>query len=197
MAEEDLRPDLQRVVRSLKEARGPCPPADTLVEYEALAPGERTAHAVHAHVQLCSRCQLVLLHLEEPAEEARRPRWLLPAAAAVLVAILSPLVYRSLSPDTEFETIRGTDIQPIAPAGEVSEVREFQWQSPIRAARFRVTVYRGSDGVWTSQVEAPPLVPAAPIPLEAGIMYVWQVEALDAEGQVRLTSPPQAFSIAR
>lgn len=50
------------------------------------------------------------------------------------------------------------------------------------AARYRVSIYRGSQLVWSSTSDTMRLVPAGPIPLQRGIAYEWQVDALDVEG---------------
>lgn len=196
MADEDLIPRVRDVVHALGQARGGCPSPDALVEYEALAPQERTRRAIDAHVQICSRCQLVLLHLAEPPAASRRIAWVLPAAAALLIGVLTPLVYRAVVPIQTSETVRGADLQPIAPAGTVAGVREFQWQSPIQTARYRVRVYRGSGVIWTSTTQTTRLAVDPSLAFEGGVEYAWQVEALDADGDVRLMSPRQVFTVA-
>ena len=188
----------EHALRSLKDARGPCPGGEDLVAYEALDAVERARHPIDPHVQICSRCQLVLLHLDDAAADAGVRIWsvrmVLPLAALLAVAIGASYFYRAAAPPPP-DTIRGTEIQPIAPAGATAGLPTFEWQSPIQAAKYRVTVRRGSDTIWTLESTTPRLVPPASAHLPPG-EYSWQVEALDREGVVRMSSPPQRFEVA-
>lgn len=189
---DDLTPEQRESLRALRSTRGACPPAEALVGYDALDAAGKAGHPQHAHVQICSRCQLALLHMAEPAAAAPLARWLLPLAALVVLAVGGTLLTRSGS--TPPDTIRGTDLQIVAPAGSVDTLTEFVWQSPIRAERYRVTVTRGGDTAW--QTETAALRVAAPRDgLERNVEYRWTVEAIDREGEVRMTSPPQPFTI--
>src|SRR5688572_11015670 len=77
-----------------------------------------------------------------PVAAPTRPAWVLPLAAVIALGLLTPLVYRSLTPaPPPVDTVRGTDVQPIAPIGPVAELREFSWQSPIEAVQYRVRVF--------------------------------------------------------
>ena len=188
----------EHALRSLKEARGPCPGADDLVAYDALAVEERARHPIDPHVQICSRCQLVLLHMNDAEAYAGVRIWsvrmVLPLAALLALAIGASYFYRAAAPAPP-DTIRGTEIQPMSPLGSAAGLPTFEWQSPIQAARYRVTVRRGSDTIWTLESTAPRLVPPASAHLPPG-EYSWQVEALDREGVVRMSSPPQRFQVA-
>jgi hypothetical protein len=199
VADEDLSPRVSAAVRALGQARGACPSAEALVEYEALDPDDRARHAIDPHVQICSRCQLVLLHLAEPRAEIRlalwRSSWVLPAAAVLLLGVMTPLLYRTFAPAAPVDTVRGTELQPIAPAGPVAAVREFQWQSPIQAAQYRVRVYRGTDVIWMSTTETASVTVDPSLIFDRGVEYAWQVEALDLSGDARLTSPRQTFVV--
>jgi hypothetical protein len=202
--EDDLTPAAREAIGALKSRRGPCPPAETLVEYEALPPDDRQRRPEHAHIQICSRCQLLLLHMAEP--DARQDRawlaearsrvggWVLPLAAAAVLAVGITLVDWRTDRGTPAETVRGAEIQAIAPAGTVAGVSEFSWQSPIRSDRYRVIVRRGSVQVWQAVGAATRIAPPSDR-FEQGIEYSWQVEALDREGEVRMVSPPQLFVI--
>src|SRR5688500_3468453 len=169
----------------------------------------RGRHPHPAHVVTGSRGQLALLHVAEPVarptqtSEARRAGalkrvggWALPIAAVVVLGIAITLVDRSggtlvLPPDT----VRGTEIQITAPAGAVEMIREFTWQSPIRAERYRVVVRRGSTLIWQTETTT---LSAAPPPagiIQRDVQYEWLVEAIDREGNVRMTSPPQPFVV--
>jgi hypothetical protein len=207
VADDDLSAEVREAARALRGTRGACPSAEALVEYHEASVPERQSHAIDGHVQSCSRCQLVLLNLDDPqpaidrvtppvhVTAARRPAWLLPLAAAIALGVLTPLVYRSLTPaPPPPDTVRGTDVQPIAPVGPVADVREFSWQSPIEAAQYRVRVFRGSAEIWTATSPTTRLSQSMPL-LERGVEYTWQVDAIDREGAVRLQSPRQAFSL--
>lgn len=197
MADDDLTPPLADAVRALAGKRGPCPRAAALVEYESLPAAERARDEIHDHVQVCSRCQLVLLNLEEPAARSLS-RWLLPLAAALALVALTPVMYRALYPPAGVEdTVRGSELQAIAPVGDVSSAAAFEWQSPIRAAKYRVTVYRGSQVVWTTESGDTRVVWPASVTLDPGVQYTWQADALDAEGTVRMSSQRTAFALRR
>ena len=202
---EELTPEQRDALGALKAARGPCPSADALVEYQAVAEFDRPRYYWHDHIQICSRCQLALLHMKEHRSELvtgavnnyRRVRLavLLPIAAILVLGFAITMVNRrGGSLDRPAETIRGSEIQATAPIGSVDVVTEFSWQSPIRAERYRVTVLRGSDRVWQTETSALRAAPPSGV-LERNVEYSWQVEAIDREGDVRMSSPPRAFSI--
>lgn len=202
---DDLTPAQRESLEALRSSRGPCAPAAALVAYEALSEDERGRHPHYEHIQVCSRCQLALLHMSEPASAVNaavnqyhriRLAVLLPIAAVAVVAIGLTLLDRtggSLDPPGRGDTVRGTEIQITAPAGAVDIVREFSWQSPIRAERYRVIVRRGSAVVWQAETNGLTVAPPPSGVLERDVQYEWQVEAMDREGHVRMTSPPQQF----
>jgi hypothetical protein len=198
MAEDDLTLEQRRALADARAARGPCPDAELLVAYGELPESERARDPIHAHVQLCSRCQLVVLTLEEPPAERSRSyaRWALPLAAVLVLAIVAPVIYRSVTGPPEIDTIRGSELQPIVPIGTVAVVDAFTWQTPIRAARYRVRLFRGAEIVWTGESTETRVALPASVPLEPGVDYQWQVEALDAEGAVRMSSPRTQFALA-
>jgi hypothetical protein len=134
---------------------------------------------------------------EAPQAVARQRTggWLIPLAAIVVLAVAITLIDRrdeTVVPSGN-ETVRGSELQPIAPAGAVEIVREFSWQSPIRAERYRVIVKRGSTVVWQTDTTGLRVAPPPSGVLERDVQYEWQVEAIDREGNVRMTSPPQPF----
>jgi hypothetical protein len=184
-------------LRSLKDTRGPCPGAEALVAYGELAEGARSGSPIDAHVQVCSRCQLVLLHLEEPAAERRIPVWIYPLAAALVVAILLPLSWTRLRTPEPAATIRSADLQPMSPVGPSERVTRFEWQSPLAEGRYQVTVYQGAEVVWRASTNASAIDLPSPSPLQPGVEYTWLVEALDRDGDVRLRSAPVPFTIRR
>jgi len=188
--EGELPAGAPEALEELKRARGACPSAEALTGYATLSADDR------AHIEVCSRCQLVLLHLEEPAAPSSSStwKWALPIAAIVVLAVgLTVFNSRSTPP---VDSVRGTEIQPIAPAGTVLGPPILRWQSPLSGVRYRVTVRRGSTVIWSETVDGTEAPVPASIGLEPGAEYTWQVEALDKEGEVRMTSPPQTFVIS-
>jgi hypothetical protein len=203
---DDLTPEQRSALDALRSTRGRCPAADALVEYEALAEAGRTAHPAHAHIVSCSRCQLALLHMADRSAavaagvgEGRKLKlaFVLPIAAVAVLAVALTLVDRSQpggSAPTN-ETVRGTELQVTAPAGATELLREFTWQSPIVAERYRVIVRRNGAVVWQTETTMMRTAPPAPGTIERDVQYEWQVEALDREGNVRMTSPSQPFVV--
>lgn len=199
---EELTPEQRAALDALKASRGRCPSAEALVEYGALAEGDRARHAAHDHVQLCSRCQLVLLHAAEPAAApaAASLKWLLPLAAILVLGVAVTMVPRNGGesagpPADRTASVRGSQLQPMSPAGATELLREFAWQSPIVADRYRVIVRRGTAVVWQTETTAMRVAPPAAGTIERDVQYEWRVEALDREGNVRMTSPPQSFVV--
>lgn len=199
---DDLSPAQQASLDALRSTRGLCPPAQALVEYAALTESNRAGHPSHGHIVACSRCQLALLHMQEPERSTDWVRWVVPLAAVAVLAVALTLVNRGertgSAPADQADlanTVRGTEIQIMAPAGATELLREFTWQSPIRADRYRVIVRRGATEVWRMETTATRLAPPAAGTIERDVQYEWQVEALDREGNVRMTSPSQSFVV--
>ena len=194
---EELTSEQRVAIDAAKASRGSCPPADTLVAYEALSAADRARHPAHDHITICSRCQLVLLHVAEPGTQAASPiRWALPLAAILVLGSAMTMVMSRdpLTPAAPIDTVRGSEIQAVGPSGSTGAPTEFTWQSPIRADRYRVTVMRGSEQVWREETAATRIaVPAGRF--EANVEYQWIVEGIDREGEVRMTSPPRTFTI--
>ena len=199
MAEDELTPPARDALRVLGVTRGRCPSPEALLAYHATVAGARTRDPIDAHVEVCSRCQLVLLHLDEPTVTGSKPvtRWMLPLAAAVALVMLGPWLYRSTMREPVIDTIRGTELQPIAPVGAVPAVDRFEWQSPVTAAKYRVTVTRAGQPVWSTESASTRAAPLFLPALEPGVDYEWRVEAIDAEGSVRMSSPTTRFRLPR
>lgn len=199
---DDLTPPQRASLDAVRSARGACPGGEALAEYHALPAAGRATHAAHDHIVACSRCQLALLHLAEPAAPGSMLRWALPVAAVAVLGVALTLVNRNEQPGTHpdaaagiTDTVRGTDLQITAPAGAADALREFTWQSPIRADRYRVIVRRGATVVWQTETTMMRVAPPPPGTIERDVQYEWQVEALDREGNVRMTSPSQSFVV--
>src|SRR5687768_18550883 len=122
MTEDDLTAAAHDALGALKKQRGPCPTAETLVAYEALPAPERAQHPEHRHIQICSRCQPLLLHMAEPQPATSTLRWMLPLAAVAVLAVGLSLVDWRSDRGTPADTVRGSEIQAIAPAGTVAGV---------------------------------------------------------------------------
>jgi hypothetical protein len=195
--DDELTSEQRDALGVLKTSRGACPPAETLVEYGELSSDNRARHSAHDHISICSRCQLVLLHAGDATPtRVSNLRWMLPIAALLVLAIGASVVWRTgaLPPPAPADTVRGSDIQPVAPIGTVNAINEFSWVSPIRADRYRVVVFRGSSIVWQTETTGTKVTPPGNVNFPAGGTELrWIVEAIDREGEVRMTSPPQSF----
>ena len=88
--------------------------------------------------------------------------------------------------------------QPVraVPSERLSKAEEFAWESPLAAARYRVTL-RDSAGavVYTGEVSESPFLPDKNLrsQLRSGAKYSWQVASLDAAGTVIAQSVPITF----
>jgi hypothetical protein len=193
----ELRPQLQQTLGSARHERGGCPAPDRLLEYAGLAASSRQTNPSHRHIQICSRCQLVLLNVQgAPSGQRTLWPWLkiaVPVAALIVLVVFLPKMFRQTPLD---DGIRGTSIQLLAPVGDVQELGAFRWQSPIQAESFRVYIYDGPDLRWSGTVREPQAFPPL-TSLQPGREYTWYVEAIDREGAVRMTSPRRTFSRAR
>jgi hypothetical protein len=198
---DELTDEQRGALSELKSARGACPPAERLIDYEALDASARLRHAAHEHISICSRCQLVLLHvagaspesLASPASPALR--WMLPLAAITVLAVGVTLFMPNVTSNRPPETVRGTELQPMSPVGATELIREFSWQSPIVADRYRVTVLHGTTVVWQTETTTMRVAPPPAGTIVRDVQYEWRVEALDREGNVRMTSPSQSFVV--
>lgn len=142
------------------------------------------------------------------AQPARRQTsnvrpWRLAAAAALLLSG-SLLVWRSQptqmplpAPPGESEVFRGADVEVVSPLGEMEAVpTELRWEEKDGAASYRVRLIAVDDTVlWEDMVAAPParLPDAVAGTLQRAVVYVWTVEALDANGARVGVSEPASF----
>ena len=69
----------------------------------------------------------------------------------------------------------------MSPAGATEQLREFTWQSPLQADRYRVIVRRGTTVVWQTETTELRVAPPVSGTIERDVQYEWQVEALDRE----------------
>ena len=112
------------------------------------------------------------------------------AAAAVFLMVRTPVEQPGV-PGT-----RGSELVAIAPVGDVTSVGDFRWRSPVRAAKYRVTVRSHAAVVLTldTQNANESLAIPAGATLPPGD-YQWSVEALDASGKAIVSSTPIQFAI--
>jgi hypothetical protein len=136
-------------------------------------------------------------------ETSRVRPWRLAAAAALLLSG-SLLVWRSQptqmplpAPPGESEVFRGGDVEVVSPLGEMDAVpTELRWQERDGAASYRVRLSAVDDAVlWEATVAAPParLPDTVAGTLHRAVVYVWTVEALDANGARVAVSEPARF----
>ena len=186
------------------------------------APEESNRARVIGHLASCDKCGSVLAELvrARPLEAsayavadeltrrrgytaAERPRVrfrpvLMAAGVAVLAAALAFLLAggpRATTPDAA--ALRGTEMRPLEPAGEVSWPFTFRWTSPVSAPSYRLDVYDAAgDLVHSVQTgEQTAADPALGAVFRAGHRYAWEVTALGADGAPILTSERRAFVV--
>lgn len=117
-------------------------------------------------------------------------------AATLAMAVLVPMQFQTLSaPGTLPAGVARSGLTVVAPIGRVAAVSGFEWLSPIQAARYRVTVFRGVAAVHSGETTETRLPVPPTLTLDRGVEYIWRVDALDAGGSVRLASPPFRFVV--
>ena len=81
-------------------------------------------------------------------------------------------------------------------AGATGTADEFKWESPLQAARYRITLRDSKDALmFSAETSGSPFRPDAALKsqLRTGETYTWKVESLDAAGSVIAESVPVAF----
>lgn len=86
---------------------------------------------------------------------------------------------------------------PLMASGEgAGAAREFTWETPFSASRYRISV-RDANGklMFSAQTPAPPFHPdeAMRSTLTPGETYTWKVESLDSSGTIIGESLPVTF----
>ena len=168
------------------------PTTDMLAAFldERLSPVERDE--VAGHLDACDECRhelsVAASALAAHAGERRRPRWLLPAAVA---AVIATLLLVPLSMDDAGETTplqrgdRPEGVQifaGVAPEDGVGvsrgELSQFQWRSVASGATYAVVLTNSmGDEVWT--VSTTDTVASLPEAVQLGPgLYFWWVDAL-------------------
>lgn len=136
----------------------------------------------------------------------RSSRSLLRFAAAAVLVLGGLLGYRAFqSPEPvlpnleERGVMRGSEVEVLAPLGDVTEIpTELRWVPKGGAAFYRVRMIAVDDAVlWEGTALAPP----ARLPeevagrLHRAVLYTWTVEALDASGAPLAISEPVRFKV--
>jgi hypothetical protein len=125
-----------------------------------------------------------------PRRRSLQPLFRLAAAAVlVLAAGLALFTLNAPAPPLpapEEGAMRGSEIEPLAPVGEVEEIPpELRWTPREGARSYRVRLL-AVDGtvLWEQEVSAPPARLPAEVAgrLHRAVVYRWTVEALDASG---------------
>jgi len=103
----------------------------------------------------------------------------------------------SLPAPPQNETVRGAEVEVVAPVGEVPEIPgELRWEPVPGAASYRVRL-SAADGtvLWDGTAAAPPVRLPAEVGarLHRAVVYVWTVEALDSNGARLAQSEPVRF----
>jgi hypothetical protein len=127
----------------------------------------------------------------------RRLRWILPQAAAAVLAIAF-VIPRGTRDDGAPPTFRGGGIHALSPSGVVDRAGvEFVWSSAIAADRFQIDI-GDATGVLYSGVSTTPRMPmprAVADRLRPGVDCWWTVTALDRSGAPVTKSERRTFSV--
>jgi hypothetical protein len=135
-------------------------------------------------------------------------RWVLPVGAVAAVAIVSALLLQSpKQPELQANkggnpvVYRSQEVVLIGPVGEVQQVpQQLVWQTFSGAETYKVEVMEiDQTRLWAADARVPSVT--IPASLRAKMLpgkpILWQVTALDGQGQVLGTSQIQRFSIPR
>lgn len=95
--------------------------------------------------------------------------------------------------------MRGSEVEVLAPLGEVAEMpTELRWVPKGGAAFYRVRIIAVDDTVlWEGTALAPPVRLPEEVAgrLHRAVLYTWTVEALDASGAPLAVSEPVRFKV--
>ncbi len=132
-------------------------------------------------------------------------RWVLAAAASLIVVVAAGWLFRVAGPPElpgrePGTVVRGARIEALSPTGEIDAApRSLRWSAHAGAERYRVRLFAVDDSVLWAQttaaesIELPDDVSAR---LLAAVAYQWQVEALDESGGVLAASERVQFRLA-
>jgi hypothetical protein len=135
-------------------------------------------------------------------------RWALPVAAVAAVAIVSALLLQSpKAPQLQANAggnpvvYRSQEVAVVGPVGELQQVpQRLEWKVFPGAVTYKAVVMEiDQTPLWTGAVKDP----SAAIPafirakMLPGKPILWQVTALDGQGQVLATSQMERFSTPR
>lgn len=187
------------------------PAAEDVAAYlsERLAPEARAA--LEEHLADCRECRQLVTSARRLLRSHRAPnrlRWMAPAAAAAILAI----VVLARSPNTSQvgnEPLRSDSgaagpesaltIPVVSPPdGHIVTARPivFVWRSQPGSPLYRLSLAEASGRqVWSGEATDTTLSVPAEVPLDRGRTYFWTVDALGADGR-SLTTRTKRFSIA-
>jgi hypothetical protein len=122
------------------------------------------------------------------------------AAAALAFAAAVPAIRVALVRwQGDDQTIRGTSLQALEPAGMTGRPIRFRFASPVDAARYAVEIRDAERRLVLTAPAAEPdvtLTPEQAAALVPGRSYTWQAVALTAEGDEIMRSTPLTFSVS-
>lgn len=135
-------------------------------------------------------------------------RWALPVAAVAAIAIVSALLLQSpKAPQLQANAggnnmvYRSQEVVVVGPVGELQKTpQQLEWQAFSGAATYKVVVMEiDQTPLWTSDVKelSTPIPAAVRAKMLPGKPILWQVTALDGQGQTLATSQMERFSTAR
>jgi hypothetical protein len=136
----------------------------------------------------------------------RKARWIVPAAAAVIVAALGvALIHRPQEPQLRADAGNGPVVyrsQEIAVTGPIGDFADapklLQWKAVPGASKYQASIMEVDEVLlWSSETDAtiltiPGAIRAKMLPRKP---VLWRVTALDSQGRVLATSQVQRFSV--
>jgi hypothetical protein len=167
MTKKEFETGHGNILGTLRAARGPCPPADELLDWLEGALNSQRAEAIGQHLTLCSHCADTIERAKQPdpqvddlswqrtarrldarraiwkaAAPRQRPGWLAVGAAAVaaVAVILVNLPNEGALPPPNISETRDADIILLEPRGPVRSVEAFHWQGIPAPVLYRIEV---------------------------------------------------------
>jgi hypothetical protein len=138
----------------------------------------------------------------------RASRWLVPVAAALVVAVAGVAVvenHRSDEPQIRADAgnapivYRSQQVEAVSPLGVVAEApKSLQWKAFSGAVRYKVALAEVDDSpLWSDEtsdsiITIPNAIRAKMLPRKP---VLWRVTALDSRGRVLASSQVQRFSV--
>jgi hypothetical protein len=135
-------------------------------------------------------------------------RWLVPALAMAIVAVVGFLVLnRPKEPELQADAghglaiYRSQEVQVIEPIGDLASAPEkLRWQAFSGAAEYQISIMEVDQAVlWSEKTDDLLLTIPATVrdKMLPGKPLLWQVKAVDSQGRLLATSQVQPFSVRR